>query len=70
MNGITIHKKLVSVFLLNGKVIVKNLPGDPGTIGAMLAKYPKEEYLIFHHTLPISDREFPIQQTSKTLNNE
>ena len=38
----SITKKLVSVFLLNGKVLIKNLPADQGTIGKLkLQNLPK-----------------------------
>lgn len=61
----SITKKLVSVFLLNGKVLIKNLPDDPGTVGSLRAKYPGNDKLLFYHTLPLDDRKFPIYEPIK-----
>lgn len=70
MNGQTIHKKLISVFHVNGRVVVKNLPDNPGNIGTILSKYAERDHVIFYHSYPLNDRKFPIQETIKTLKNE
>lgn len=65
--GTVIIKKLVSVFMLNGKVIIKNLPADQGTIANLRAKYPGNDKLLFYHTVPLNDRKYPIYEP---INNE
>ena len=62
----SITKKLVSVFLLNGKVLIKNLPADQGTIGSLRAKYPGNDKLLFYHILPLNDQKFPIYEPIKS----
>lgn len=61
----SITRKLVSVFLINGKVLIKNLPADPGTIGKLKAKYPGNDKLLFYHIMPLNDRKFPIYEPTK-----
>lgn len=63
--GTSITKNLVSVFLLNGKVLIKNLPADQGTIGKLKNKYPGNDKLLFYHTIPLNDRKFPIYEPIK-----
>lgn len=65
MKGTTIHKKLISVFHVNGRVMVKNLPDNPGNIGTVLNRYEERNHIIFYHSLPLTDREFPIQDPIK-----
>lgn len=65
MKGQTIHKKLISVFHVNGRVMVKNLPDNPGNIGTVLSKYEERNHIIFYHSLPLTDREFPIHDPIK-----
>lgn len=63
--GTVIIKKLVSVFMLNGKVIIKNLPADQGTIANLRGKYPGNDKLLFYHTVPLNDRKYPIYEPIK-----
>ena len=58
----SITKKLVSVFLIDGKVLIKNLPADQGTIGKLKAKYPGNDKLLFYHIMPLNDQKFPIYE--------
>lgn len=62
----SITKKLVSVFLLNGKVLIKNLPADQGTIGKLKSKYPGNDKLLFYHIMPLNDQKFPIYEPIKS----
>jgi hypothetical protein len=64
-NQTSITKKLVSVFLLNGKVLVKNLPDNPWNVENLKHKYPGNDKLLFFHTLPLDDRKFPIYEPIK-----
>lgn len=66
-DGTSITKKLVSVFMLNGKVLIKNLPADQGTIGNLKAKYPGNDKLLFYHTMPLNDSKFPIYEPIKNV---
>lgn len=61
----SITKNLVSVFLLNGKVLIKNLPDNPGTVSKLKNKYPGNDKLLFYHTIPLNDRKFPIYEPIK-----
>lgn len=65
MKGTTIHKKLISVFHINGRVMIKNLPDNPGNIGTILSKYEERNHIIFYHTSPLDDRKFPIHEPIK-----
>jgi hypothetical protein len=69
-NGTSVTKKLVSVFMLNGKVLIKNLPADQGTISNLRAKYTGNDKLLFYHTLPLDDRKYPIFNPAENKKNE
>jgi hypothetical protein len=69
-NETSITKKLVSVFMLNGKVLVKNLPDNPGTVANLRAKYTGNDKLLFYHTLPLNDRKYPIFNPAENKKNE
>ena len=65
--GNSVSRKLISVFMLNGKVLIKNLPDNPGTVSQLLYKYPGNDKLLFYHTLPLNDRKHPIYEPIKNV---
>jgi hypothetical protein len=56
--------------MLNGKVLVKNLPDNPGIIAKLRAKYTGNDKLLFYHTLPLNDRKYPIFNPAENKKNE
>ena len=56
--------------MLNGKVLIKNLPADQGTISNLRAKYTGNDKLLFYHTLPLDDRKYPIFNPAENKKNE
>ena len=56
--------------MLNGKVLIKNLPADQGTISKLRAKYRGNDKLLFYHTLPLNDRKYPIFNPAENKKNE
>lgn len=65
MNGETIDKKLVSVFNIKGKVLIKNIPANMGNIARLKEKYNGNDEILFYHVIPLNDRKFPIYKPTK-----